>query len=42
VPQVPEIADGSDASPCNSAPVIAGHDGNAAWLALLYDWLAGH
>ena len=26
----------------NSAPVIAGHDGNAARLALLHDWLAGH
>ena len=32
----------SDASPYNSAPVIAGHDGNAARLALLHDWLAGH
>ena len=32
----------SDASPYNSAPVIAGHDGNAARLALLRDWLAGH
>jgi chromosome segregation protein len=33
---------GSDASPYNSAPVIAGHDGNAGRLALLRDWLAGH
>jgi len=32
----------SDASPYNSAPVIAGHDGNAARLTLLHDWLAGH
>ena len=32
----------SDASPYNSAPVIAGHDGNAARLVLLRDWLAGH
>ena len=32
----------SDASPYNSAPVITGHDGNQARLALLHDWLAGH
>lgn len=33
---------GSDASPYNSAPVVTGHDGNRARLALLHDWLAGH
>jgi hypothetical protein len=32
----------SDASPYNSAPVVTGHDGNTARLALLRDWLAGH
>ena len=32
----------SDASPYNSAPVVTGHDGNQARLALLRDWLAGH
>jgi hypothetical protein len=32
----------SDASPYNSAPVVTGHDGNQARLALLHDWLSGH
>jgi chromosome segregation protein len=32
----------SDASPYNSAPVVTGHDGNQARLALLRDWLSGH